>query len=146
MKEDALLIFYYNNKKIKALCKQVVLSQKVSYKVLSKPVLNVHNFDIKINDQFNLKDTTNVFYKDLTWQSSNNEIATVNNKGQVFAHSKGQVNITCTNAYGELDVCQLNIFSKEDLSFKYLYPEEYHELVEGINRKREERLSLFQQT
>ena len=26
----------------------------------------------------------------------------------------------------------------EDLSFKYLYPEEYRELVEGINKKREE--------
>ena len=25
----------------------------------------------------------------------------------------------------------------EDLSFKYLYPDEYHELVEGINKKRE---------
>lgn len=23
----------------------------------------------------------------------------------------------------------------EDLGFKYLYPEEYHELVEGINKK-----------
>lgn len=113
------MIVYYNNNKIKALYKQAVLSQKISYKVLSKPVLNVHYFDIKINDQFNLKDTTNVFYKNLTWQSSNNEIATVNNKGQVFAHNKGQVNITCTNAYGESDVCQLNIFSKEDLSFKY---------------------------
>ena len=27
----------------------------------------------------------------------------------------------------------------EDLSFKYLHPDEYHELVEGINKKREER-------
>ena len=32
----------------------------------------------------------------------------------------------------------------EDLSFKYLYPEEYRELVEGINRKREERLSFIE--
>lgn len=32
----------------------------------------------------------------------------------------------------------------EDLSFKYLYPEEYHELVEGINRKREERLQFIE--
>ncbi len=32
----------------------------------------------------------------------------------------------------------------EDLSFKYLYPEEYHELVEGINRKREERLKFIE--
>ena len=32
----------------------------------------------------------------------------------------------------------------EDLSFKYLYPEEYHELVEGINKKREERLSFIE--
>ena len=31
----------------------------------------------------------------------------------------------------------------EDLSFKYLYPEEYRELVEGINRKREERLQFI---
>ena len=31
----------------------------------------------------------------------------------------------------------------EDLSFKYLYPEEYRELVEGINRKREERLKFI---
>ena len=31
----------------------------------------------------------------------------------------------------------------EDLSFKYLYPEEYHELVEGINKKREERLKFI---
>ena len=32
----------------------------------------------------------------------------------------------------------------EDLSFKYLYPEEYRELVEGINRKREERLTFIE--
>ena len=32
----------------------------------------------------------------------------------------------------------------EDLSFKYLYPEEYRELVEGINKKREERLAFIE--
>ena len=32
----------------------------------------------------------------------------------------------------------------EDLSFKYLYPEEYHEIVEGINKKREERLIFIE--
>ena len=32
----------------------------------------------------------------------------------------------------------------EDLAFKYLYPEEYHELVEGINRKRDERLQFIE--
>ena len=33
----------------------------------------------------------------------------------------------------------------EDLSFKYLHPEEYRELVEGIDRKREERLTFIYQ-
>ena len=33
----------------------------------------------------------------------------------------------------------------EDLSFKYLYPEEYRELVEGIDKKREERLKFIEQ-
>ena len=32
----------------------------------------------------------------------------------------------------------------EDLAFKYLYPEEFHELVEGINKKREERLQFIE--
>ena len=32
----------------------------------------------------------------------------------------------------------------EDLSFKYLEPEEYHELVEGINKKRDERLKFIE--
>ncbi len=32
----------------------------------------------------------------------------------------------------------------EDLSFKYLYPEEYRELVEGLNKKREERLTFIE--
>ena len=32
----------------------------------------------------------------------------------------------------------------EDLSFKYLYPEEYRELVEGIAKKREKRLSFIE--
>jgi len=32
----------------------------------------------------------------------------------------------------------------EDLAFKYLYPEEYRELVEGINKKRDERLSFIE--
>ena len=32
----------------------------------------------------------------------------------------------------------------EDLGFKYLHPEEYHELVEGINKKRDERLQLIE--
>ncbi len=31
----------------------------------------------------------------------------------------------------------------EDLAFKYLYPEEYREIVEGIDRKREERLQFI---
>ncbi len=31
----------------------------------------------------------------------------------------------------------------EDLGFKYLYPEEYRELVEGIDRKRDERLEFI---
>ncbi len=32
----------------------------------------------------------------------------------------------------------------EDLSFKYLYPEEYHEIVVGLDRKREERLTFIE--
>ena len=32
----------------------------------------------------------------------------------------------------------------EDLGFKYLYPDEYHELVEGINKKKDERLKFIQ--
>ncbi len=32
----------------------------------------------------------------------------------------------------------------EDLGFKYLYPEEYHELVEGINKKRDQRLKFIE--
>lgn len=32
----------------------------------------------------------------------------------------------------------------EDLGFKYLHPEEYHELVEGINKKRDERLKFIE--
>ena len=32
----------------------------------------------------------------------------------------------------------------EDLAFKYLYPDEYHEVVEGINKKREERLQFIE--
>jgi len=32
----------------------------------------------------------------------------------------------------------------EDLGFKYLYPEEYREIVEGIDRKREERLKFIE--
>ena len=32
----------------------------------------------------------------------------------------------------------------EDLGFKYLYTEEYHELVEGINKKKDERLKFIE--
>ena len=32
----------------------------------------------------------------------------------------------------------------EDLAFKYLYPEDYRELVEGINKKRDERLQFIE--
>lgn len=32
----------------------------------------------------------------------------------------------------------------EDLSFKYLYPDEYYELVEGINKKKDERLQFIE--
>ena len=32
----------------------------------------------------------------------------------------------------------------EDLAFKYLYPEDYRELVEGINKKRDERLKFIE--
>ncbi len=31
----------------------------------------------------------------------------------------------------------------EDISFRYLYPEEYYELVDGINKKRDERLKFI---
>jgi GTP pyrophosphokinase len=33
----------------------------------------------------------------------------------------------------------------EDLSFKYLYPDEYHEIVLGLDKKREERLEFINQ-
>lgn len=33
----------------------------------------------------------------------------------------------------------------EDLAFKYLYPEDYREIVEGIDRKREERLKFIEE-
>src|SRR5699024_8123579 len=33
----------------------------------------------------------------------------------------------------------------EDLSFKYLYPEDFREIVEGIDKKREERLKFIDQ-
>ncbi len=33
----------------------------------------------------------------------------------------------------------------EDLSFKYLYPDEYHDIVIGLDRKREERLEFINQ-
>ena len=33
----------------------------------------------------------------------------------------------------------------EDLSFRYLYPEEYFEIVEGLDKKREERLKFLEQ-
>ena len=33
----------------------------------------------------------------------------------------------------------------EDLSFKYLYPEKYHEIVVGLDKKREERLKFLKQ-
>ena len=32
----------------------------------------------------------------------------------------------------------------EDLSFRYLYPQDYYELVEGINKKRDERLNFIE--
>ncbi len=32
----------------------------------------------------------------------------------------------------------------EDLAFRYLYPEDYYELVEGINKKRDERLNFIE--
>lgn len=32
----------------------------------------------------------------------------------------------------------------EDLSFKYLYPEDYREIVEGLDKKREERLTFIE--
>lgn len=31
----------------------------------------------------------------------------------------------------------------EDLSFKYLYPDEYHEIVKGLDKKRDERLAFI---
>ena len=43
-----------------------------------------------------------------------------------------------------LGVYQLK-WELEDLSFKYLYPEEYREIVEGINHKREERLKFIEE-
>ena len=32
----------------------------------------------------------------------------------------------------------------EDLAFKYLYPEDFREIVEGIDKKREERLQFIE--
>ena len=32
----------------------------------------------------------------------------------------------------------------EDLSFRYLYPEDYRELIEGIEKKREERIEFIE--
>ena len=32
----------------------------------------------------------------------------------------------------------------EDLAFKYLYPDEYHEIVKGVGQKRDERLKFIE--
>ncbi|MBR0426906.1 MAG: Ig-like domain-containing protein [Clostridia bacterium] len=55
---------------------------------------------------------TNTTAKTITWKSSNNNIATVNDKGVVTAKSKGTATITATSKYGKSATCNVTITDK----------------------------------
>ena len=52
--------------------------------------------------------------KTLTWTSSDEEVATVDNKGVVTAHKNGTAKITATSDNGEQDTCTVNVIIPAD--------------------------------
>lgn len=65
--------------------------------------LNESNKIININDEFNLVATIlpdNTTNKNVTWESSNEEVATVNNNGKVVGIKEGSTTITVTTVDG----------------------------------------------
>ena len=103
---------YYKNKliNIRYKGKKILVKYKISDK--TPVVLNINKFDVKVGDEFVLVDTKNALQRGLKWETSDPNIATVDN-GIVTMLNEGEVTITCTNSVGNHDTCVLNVYNKE---------------------------------
>lgn len=96
--------------------------------------LNYRNEYINVDDKLNLEITTEGGNSDgailwtkgglslsganYTWVSSNNDVASVDNNGEVTAKIPGQTTITCTNNTGNLkSMCIVNVAKKGAVAF-----------------------------
>ena len=72
--------------------------------------LNTDKITLKIGDKVTLEASA----KELTWQSSDEKIVKVNQKGQVTALKVGKATITVTNKKGEKVECAVTVQEKDD--------------------------------
>ena len=76
--------------------------------------LNYSSKQMNVGDSFTLKGSiipSQVMYNDLTWESSNKSVATVNN-GVVTAKAAGTATITATTHNGKTAKCSITVISK----------------------------------
>ena len=100
-----------------ATCTVMVLNTNLQ---VTNITLNENKVDMKVGELHQLiptivPDTTTV--RDITWSSSNEKVATVNN-GKVLGKKKGNATITARTINGKTDICVISIKEKEVMAEK----------------------------
>lgn len=86
----------------------------IKYRINEEVKLNIHQFETNINNgKFVLKNMNNPLYREQTWESSDKDVATVNEFGEIEFLKVGNVTIKCTNKYGKYDECTFKVYDKD---------------------------------
>lgn len=118
-------------------CK-VTVTSKLQSITLDKTTLEMSKEqNVKLNVIYNPSNTTDS--KEVTWESSNKEVATVDENGNVTAHKIGKATITVTSSVAGIKSakCEINVTSK----LQSIYFDEEQENIE-INKGNEVTLKV----
>ena len=108
LKAGSVIITAKSNNNITAVCKITIMDKPINITSIS---LNQTNTNMNVGNTLALSVTfnpANATNKNITWTSSNNNIATVNN-GVVTAKAAGNVTITATSNNGKTATCNIVI-------------------------------------
>lgn len=106
--DNAIIITYNGNKYVLPKGEKVI-PESITLTPLSKVIKEGETFEIEVKIE-----PSNVTCDEVLWESSDKEVATVNDDGKVTAIKVGSVKITATTLLGSLSaVCEVKVVSKD---------------------------------